>query len=117
MLETARRKFLDPNEVVRRDALEKLWDGWERLKTIESGPDKKAQVAALLDRVSSSAGPNFRQILEAEATQLTKMGNSFQIRHSETTQERLRSSDHVDYMFHRLFALVRLVLRASGRGG
>ena len=32
MLETAQRKFLNPDNAIRREALEKLWDAWERLK-------------------------------------------------------------------------------------
>lgn len=116
MLDTARRKFLDPDEKVRREALEKLWDAWERLKTID-GKDKKAGIVGLLDRAAGPKGPKFRAMLEAEARALTDMGNTFQIRHSETTQERLQSVDHVDYLFHRLFSLLHLLLRASGRLG
>ena len=117
MLETARRKFLDPDESVRREALEKLWDAWERVKTVEPGHDKRAQATALLNRAAASDGSKFREMLETEASKLTNIGNSFQIRHSETTQEPLISADHVDYLFHRLFSLIRLVLRTTGRGG
>ena len=117
MLESARQKFLDPDEAVRREALEKLWDAWERVKTVEPGQDKRAQVTALLDRAAGSDGSKFRETLETEARELTTIGNSFQIRHSETTQEPLNSSDHVDYLFHRLFSLICLVLRTTGRGG
>ncbi len=44
MLEKARRKFLDPDKAIGREALEVLWDAWERLKTLGDGADKKAQV-------------------------------------------------------------------------
>ncbi len=115
MLESARQKFLDPDEAVRRDALEKLWDAWERLKTLEQGSDKKAQVTVLLDNAAGSGSPKLRDALEEEARVLTKIGNSLQIRHSETTQERLSNVDHVDYLFHRLFAFVQMRLRATGR--
>lgn len=117
MLETARQKFLDPDEGVRREALEKLWDAWERVKTVEPGADKRAQATTLMDRAAGSDGSKFRAMLEVEARELTTIGNSFQIRHSETTQEPLISADHVDYLFHRLFSLIRLVLRTTGRGG
>jgi hypothetical protein len=117
LLESARQKFLDPDEMVRREALEKLWDAWERVKTIEPGPDKRTQAATLIHRAAGSSGPSFRQTLETEAREVTNIGNSFQIRHSETTQEPLTSSDHVDWLFHRLFSLIRLVLRTTSRGG
>ncbi len=54
MLEAARKKFLAPDPNVRREALEKLWDAWERLKTILPGADKKASVTALLDQACRS---------------------------------------------------------------
>lgn len=114
MLEAARQKFLDPDELTRREALEKLWDAWERLKTIK-GKDKKAGIAELLDQTVSAQRPEFRAVLETEAKALTVIGNMFQIRHSETTQERLINVDHVDYLFHRLFSLIYLILRASSR--
>ena len=44
------RKFLDPHLEARRDALEKLWDAWERVKTLLPAADKKESVKLLLDR-------------------------------------------------------------------
>jgi hypothetical protein len=39
------------------------------------------------------------------------------IRHTEVNKVAVEDSEHVDYLFHRLFALIRLILRKSGRGG
>jgi hypothetical protein len=110
LLESARAKFLDPDANLRREAIEKLWDARERVKTLEPGPDKRSSVKALLDQTADEL--TFREVLEQEARTLTDIGNRFQIRHSETTQVQLQRNDHVDYLFHRLFALVWLVLRA-----
>jgi hypothetical protein len=110
LLESARAKFLSPDASTRREAIEKLWDAWERVKTLEPGPDKRTSVKILLDRTADE--PTFRNVLEQEARALTDVGNAFQIRHSETTQIPLLRNDHVDYLFHRLFALIWLVLRA-----
>ena len=41
---------------------------------------------------------------------LVDVEQPFQIRHSETTQVPLAQSEHVDYLFHRLFALIQLLL-------
>ena len=112
MLETARRDFLHPDEATRREALKALWYAWERLKTLE-GQDKKAQITAILNRIAGSSSSKFRNALEQEAKELTSIGNSFQIRHSETNQERLARSEHVDYLFHRLFALIHVILRTK----
>lgn len=116
LLEVARQRFLSPKPEDRQDALEKLWDAFERLKTLEPGANKRAQADALLDRVAAP-GSGFRQALGREAAELTSIGNSFRIRHSETTQEALTSLDQVDYLFTRMFAFVRVILKGTGRGG
>jgi hypothetical protein len=113
-LEDARTKFLNKDLKVRRESLEKLWDAWERLKTLEKGKDKKAAVKVLLDKGAQES--NFRQILEDEANALTAIGNTFMIRHTETTKTPITPSAHVDYLFHRLFSLIRLLLKATNRG-
>jgi len=110
LLETARGKFLSPDPATRREALEKLWDAWERLKTLEPGTDKRASTKALLDKAADES--NYRCVLEKEAITLTNIGNSFRIRHSETTQVEIRTENQVDYLFHRLIALIWLLVRA-----
>ena len=62
-------------------------------------------------------GTKFRQVLDEEALRLTEIGNTFRIRYSETSQENLRSPEQVDYLFGRLFAFIRLILKATERGG
>lgn len=116
LLEAARQRFLSPKPEDRQDALEKLWDAFERLKTLERGANKRAQADALLDRIAAP-GSEFRNALGREAAELTTIGNSFRIRHSETTQEALTSLDQVDYLFTRMFAFVRVTLKGTGRGG
>jgi hypothetical protein len=109
LLEEARRLILSP----RRNALEKLWDAFERIKTLEPGRDKKVQATALLDKTTK--GTRLREFLEAEANALTAIGNNLQIRHFETPQEKLENPAEVDYLFHRMFSFIRLILRATGR--
>lgn len=116
LLEAARQRFLSPKPEDRQDALEKLWDAFERLKTLEPGGNKRVQADALLDRVAAP-GSGFREALGREAAELTTIGNSFRIRHSETTQEALTSLDQIDYLFTRMFAFVRVILKGTGRGG
>ena len=113
LLESARRKFLSPNEEIRREALLELWDAWERLKTIGVGPNKKVQITSLLDDAVGSALPKFRARLETEAIELTSIGNDHQIRHTEVTQEKIENGEHVDYLFHRLFSMIQLILKTQ----
>jgi hypothetical protein len=117
LLEEARNKFLSHDERVRRESLEKLWDAWERLKSIENpAPDKKSDsVTKLLDRVTTE--PRFRQVLEVETRALTGIGNDFMIRHTEMSKVPIASVEQVDFLFHRMFAIIRLLLRSTNRGG
>lgn len=113
LLEAARTKYINPDINVRRESLEKLWDAWERLKTIERQNDKKASITSLLTKAATE--PAFRETLDKEATEITRIGNTFMIRHSEVTQVHLQRNEFVDYLFHRLFALIRLLLQTTGR--
>ena len=112
LLSTAQRKFLNPNQEIRREGLEALWDAWERLKTLDGQGDKKARIKAMLDVTAGASSPIFRDAVEREAIELTDIGNTLRIRHSETSQEILATSEHVDYLFYRLFSFVLLILRS-----
>ena len=112
LISTAQRKFLDPRPETRREALESLWDAWERLKTLDGQGDKKAQAQAMLNNAAGTSSPKFRDALEREAVELTNIGNSLRIRHSEANQEMLATSEHVDYLFYRLFSLIQLILKS-----
>lgn len=112
MLDECRIKFSDRNPLVRREALERLWDGWERIKSLADPSDKKKSIKIILD--ATSAEPSLRERLESEAIELTSIGNSHLIRHSEVNQVPVIDVDQVDYLFHRLFAMIQLVLRKKG---
>ncbi|WP_395701232.1 hypothetical protein [Aquabacterium sp.] len=108
MLREACEKFRDPAPTARRDATERLWDAWERLKSLEVAGDKKLSVQTLLDRASGE--PKFRKLLEDEARALTNTGNDFQIRHFETSKTAVAGAAEFEYLFHRLYALVHYLL-------
>ena len=116
ILDAACRKFVMPEENEHRDALEKLWDAWERIKTLEN-IDKKTGAIEMLDRLANPTQLQFRNLLDSEARALNSAGNSLRIRHSETTQERLEMTEQVDYLFQRMFALIHLFLSVTGRLG
>jgi hypothetical protein len=113
LLNDARLKFRDPAPKARSDATEKLWDAWERLKSLEAQGNKRLAVARLLDQCSPE--PRFRELLEAEAQGLTAIGNAFQIRHFEAGKTPLSSPAYNDYLFHRLFAMIHLLLFSRSR--
>jgi hypothetical protein len=109
MMFEARRKFLNPDQAIRKEAVERLWDAWERLKSIDDPSDKKKSITQLLN--NASIEPQFRELLEKEARKLTEIGNSFHIRHSEVTQTAIQNPMHLDYLFHRLFSMIILLLK------
>lgn len=49
-------------------------------------------------------------MLEDEAQKLTDIGNSFHIRHAEVAQIRITDSLVLDYLFHRLFSMIQLLI-------
>lgn len=108
MIEDAQKKFINPNPGIRREAVERLWDCWERIKTLEIPDNKKESTNILLNKVSSD--PEVRSLIENEARELTEIGNKFHIRHSEITQIRISDSAIIDYLFHRLFSIIQLLL-------
>ena len=113
MLHTAKSKYFSPDQDIRYEGLAALWDAWERLKTLDSELDKKTQITLMLDQTAGSISPKFCEALKREAKELTWIGNNLQIRHSETGQEKLSKSEHADYLFHRLFCLVQVILRCK----
>lgn len=104
----------DPRD--RRNAVEKLWDGFERLKTLElgGGSSKKASASQLLDRAACGSEP-YREMLNSEFKVLTDIGNNFTIRHHEHGQAELPNDAAVDYLFVRLASAISYVLRATNR--
>lgn len=110
LLQEAREKFRDPSPVIRKEALERLWDAWERLKTLVDPANKKTSADALLGAAAKDAA--FKALLDQEAKALNDIGNNFQIRHFEQGKAPITESVQVDYLFHRCFALIWLLVGA-----
>lgn len=81
---TALRKYQDPDVAVRREALEALWDAFERVKTLIEPTDKKRSAEALVEIMVTDHAS--RQVLTDEFGALTRLGNEFQIRHHEVAR-------------------------------
>lgn len=111
LIETGRTRYLSRHAADRATAIEKLWDGFKRLKTIDVPGDKKNSVKVLLANI---ADVPFRAIVEAEMQELTKLGNGFQIRHHETGKPPVPGSAQ-DYIVRRMAALLTYLLDQSGR--
>lgn len=112
LIADARELYISPKEAERQMGLEKLWDAFERMKTIEDGKDKKAQIAELLQHVTSEP---LRTEIDVEMVELSKIGNNFRIRHHETSKHPIPDSNARDYLFARLSNLIIFLLKASDR--
>ena len=69
ILEDARRQYFSTKRESYREAVERLWDAWERLETLENPANKKDSITKLLDMAASET--EFRNLLEEEAVKLT----------------------------------------------
>lgn len=97
-------------------AVEKLWDAFERLKTYYSTTlDKKRSVNRLVDDMSGNKKP-FKEIFDKEFRELTTIGNSFRIRHHETTKVDIEDERHYDYFYKRCLSLITTATRYLTNG-
>ena len=115
LLDVAIKRSLQPQAEARQDALEKLWDAFERLKTIECPGNKKKGVELLIDRAVASDAPLFRSEVTKEFRALTEIGNGMRIRHAEIGTEPIGCNGERDYLFWRAFSLIWFMLKATGR--
>jgi hypothetical protein len=114
LLSRAGALLTDRKPHAHEDALEKLWDAFERMKTLMPG-DKKTSVTALLTATAATNAPIFNTAIGEEFRALTTLGNSLRIRHSETDKEPVSSRREAEYLFQRMFSLLRYVLLQTGR--
>jgi hypothetical protein len=110
LLSNACEEFKDPAPKARAEAVKKLWDAWERLKTLQipSTGKKKESLKQLLDQAAPEE--YFRNCLETEARALTKIGNDMHIRHFEKDKTPFSGPEEYDYLFHRMYALIHFLL-------
>lgn len=100
----AKERFFNSGD--RQIAIEKLWDAFERLKTFYY-PDKKHSTDVLINKLAIDLQ---REIFDNEFDALTKIGNSYRIRHHETDKKPISVENQVKYLFFRMLALIDLSL-------
>ena len=93
-----------------RDAVEKLWDVLERLKTYYTDRDKKKSVEKIVSDMSGGQGA-FETLFNAEFKALTDIGNNFRIRHHETNRTDITDIRYYDYFFNRCLSLIALAIQ------
>jgi len=93
-----------------RDAVEKIWDALERLKTYYITLDKKHSAAKIVNDMAHGQA-EFTDLFNAEFKALTDIGNSFRIRHHETDKIDITDTKHYDYFFNRCLSLIALAIQ------
>ena len=93
-----------------RDATEKLWDAFERLKTYYTDL-KKTDSADRIVRNISNGNSDYYNLLNAEFKNLTAIGNDYRIRHHETNKIEITDNRYYDYFFNRCLALITLAIQ------
>lgn len=107
----AKELFLSRKEKERGLALDKLWDGFTRLKTIDVQGNKKQSANVRLGNIKNEA---FREVTSNEMLALTDVGNDFMIRHHETGTHTVPPEAY-DYLFARMGSLIVYLLKVSDR--
>ncbi|TCJ89999.1 hypothetical protein [Nocardia alba] len=85
LIRSARELYASKDPEQRQVALEKLWDGYERLKTLRDPTDKRRGTAASIEMIEP---PELRKRVNEEMNALREIGNEFQIRHFEVGKPR-----------------------------
>lgn len=95
----------------KENAVEKLWDAYERLKTIYNNTDcdKRQSISKIIDIVSKG-DVNYRNVINSELLALTDIGNKFRIRHHETDKIDINDERYYNYFYTRCVSSISLIL-------
>ena len=113
LLFTAIQKHKSPYPEDQKDAVEKIWDAFERLKSYYA--TKKEEKRQSIDTIVTdiSGGEEyFKQLFDKEIRTLTEdIGNACHIRHSEVWQVDITDIRHYDYFYNRCLSLIALAIQ------
>lgn len=107
LLKVAEKEYTKGNY---SDAVEKLWDAFERLKTYYSPSLDKKRSSERIIREVAKGKKDFQELFNDDFKNLTNIGNNFRIRHHETTKIDISEEMHYQYFYKRCMALISTVL-------
>lgn len=110
LLKIAIQKHKSPYPEDQQDAVEKIWDALERLKTYYTSLDKKASVSKIVNDMANGQ-TEFITLFDDEFSALTKIGNNYRIRHHETNKIDINDIRHYDYFFNRCLSLIAAAIQ------
>lgn len=110
LLQQANTYFKRNNSDDKKLAVEKVWDAFERLKTYFS-LDKQKSIRTILETVASDNN-DLKQRIDEEFNRLTKIGNTYQIRHFEAGKIPIADDNLREYLYYRCLALINYILKS-----
>lgn len=109
LLKLAIEKHRSPKSQDNKDAVEKIWDAFERLRTYYD-KDKLKSMKILISNIADGQ-EDFASLLNEEFLLLGKIGNTYRIRHHETDKVDITDIKHYDYFFNRCLSLISLAIQ------
>lgn len=111
LLTEAVNLYKAPRTMYRSQAVEKIWDAFERMKTFYSPKlDKKSSANQVISTIAGS-NSDVESLLHSEFMSLTSVGNDYRIRHHEKGKVEINDDNHYDYLFSRCLALINLAVK------
>lgn len=110
LLDDAITRFKAPDPDAPRDAAEKIWDAFERLKTYYTSMDKQTSSTQIIQDMADR-DTNYINLFTEEFKTLTKIGNDYRIRHHETSKIDIPDPNYYDYFFNRCLSLIGLAIK------
>lgn len=110
LMEEAILLHKSPHPEAHKEAVEKIWDALERLKTYYTDLDKKASINKIVNGMASGQSA-YVELFNSEFKALTDIGNNFRIRHHETNTIDITDIRYYDYFFNRCLSLIVLAIQ------
>ena len=110
LLMEAIQKHKSPYPQDQKDAVEKIWDAFERMKTYYGNLSKKDSADAIIRDMANNR-EEYIDLFKTEFRSLTDIGNGFCIRHHETNKIDITDTRHYDYFFNRCLALIAIAIQ------
>jgi hypothetical protein len=93
------------------NALEKVWDAFERLKTFYYPTlDKRESLQRIIKEISKE-NIDRADFFDNEFKGLTKIGNEYRIRHHEKDKKELYDDSFSDYLYNKCLSLISVSLK------
>ncbi len=105
LLIIAIQKHKSPYPDDQKDAVEKIWDALERLKTYYTDKNKRDSATKIVNDMAGGHA-SYIELFNAEFKALTDIGNNYRIRHHETNKIDITDIRHYDYFFNRCLSLI-----------